>query len=175
MRNRGQMCKGRYKSSLGNCRWGRVFWTTDLEECKTADLVQESKRRFGLVVRLKAIDHYERFLCYLFFLPLPSSFLIWLVSIVTRFLFVGLVEVVRRRHFLWNPNNLIPSDLSWSKAGLKILHPGPVRIAPLLGRSRCHTQPLRESDSLCLGGHFSRYAQALHRLEGFPLPILSRF
>ena len=47
---------------------------TDLGECKTIDLIRESKRRFGFVVRLKTTDHYERFLCYLFFLPLPSIF-----------------------------------------------------------------------------------------------------
>ena len=74
-----QTRKSRYKSylhkgTLGNCGWERVFWATDLEECKTADLVRESKRRFGLVVRLKAIDHYKRFFCYLSFLPLPSVF-----------------------------------------------------------------------------------------------------
>ena len=54
-----------HKGSLGNCGWGRVFWMTDLEKCKTADLVRESKRRFGLVVRLIAIKYNERLLCYL--------------------------------------------------------------------------------------------------------------
>ena len=49
---------------------------TDLEKCKAADLVRKSKRRFGFVVRLKAINHYERFLCYLFFLSLPYGLLI---------------------------------------------------------------------------------------------------
>ena len=38
---------------------------TDLEKCKTADLVRESKRRFGLIVRLIAIEYNERLLCYL--------------------------------------------------------------------------------------------------------------
>ena len=78
MQNRGtnaqgqiqwQMRKGKYKGylyegSLGNYGWGRVFWTTDLEKYKTADLVWESKHRFGLVIGLKAINHYERSLYY---------------------------------------------------------------------------------------------------------------
>ena len=38
---------------------------TDLKKGKTADLVRESKRGFGLVVRLIAIKYYERLLCYL--------------------------------------------------------------------------------------------------------------
>ena len=113
------MRKGRYKdsvykSSLGNYGWGRVLWTTDLGKCKTADLVQESKRRFGLVVRLKAIDHYGRFHCYLSFLSLLNGLLIVWSQIVTKFLFVRLVEVVGRRHSPWNPNDLISSDLFWS-------------------------------------------------------------
>ena len=54
-----------HKGSLENCGWGRVFWTTDLEKCKITDLVWESKRRFGLVVRLIAIKYNERLLCYL--------------------------------------------------------------------------------------------------------------
>ena len=65
-----QMRKGSYKDylhkgNLGNCGWGRVFWTTDFEKCKAADLVRESKRRFGLIVRLIAIEYNERLLCYL--------------------------------------------------------------------------------------------------------------
>ena len=98
----------------------------------------------------------------------------WLVLIVTRF-FVGLVKVVERKHSPWNPNDLISFDLSWSKASLKILHSGPVRTALLPNRSRYHTQPLRESDPLCSAGHLSWCAQTSHRLEGFPLLILSRF
>ena len=138
-----RMRKGRYEgylyeSSSGNCGWGRVFWTTDLEKYKTADLVWESKRRFGLGVRLKAINYYERSICYLFFLLLPSDLLIWLVSIITRFFFIGLVEVIGRRHFPWNSNDLIPSDQSWSEVGLKTLHPGPIQTALLPGMSRCH-------------------------------------
>ena len=72
------------------------------------------KHRGWFVERLKAINHYERFFCYLSFLSLLSGLLIWLVSIVTRFLFVGLIEIVGRRHFPWNPNDLISSDLFWS-------------------------------------------------------------
>ena len=63
-----------HKGSLGNCGWGRVFWTTGLEKCKTADLVRELKRRFGLVVRLIAIEYNKRLLCYL------SSFINLLMS-----------------------------------------------------------------------------------------------
>ena len=67
---RWQTRKGSYegylhKGSSRNCTWGRVFWTTDLEKCKATDLVRESKRRFGLVVRLIAIEYNERLLCYL--------------------------------------------------------------------------------------------------------------
>ena len=77
----GSMRKGKYKGSLrkgslGNYRWGKVFWTTDLGKYKTADLVRESKHRFGLVERLQVIDHYERFLYYLSFLPLSYDLLI---------------------------------------------------------------------------------------------------
>ena len=77
-----QMRKGRYKESVrkgssGNGRGGRVFWTTDLAKCKIADLVRESKRRFGLVVRLIAKECYEDTFYFLSFLPtvlrLPSS------------------------------------------------------------------------------------------------------
>ena len=68
-----QMCKG----SLGDCKWGRIFWITNLEKCKTADLVQESKYRFGLVVRLTANKCYKDTFYFLSFLPtifrLPSS------------------------------------------------------------------------------------------------------
>ena len=65
-----QICKGKYegylhKGSSENCGWGKVFWTTDLEKCKTADLVWESKRRFGLVVRLITIKYNERLLYFL--------------------------------------------------------------------------------------------------------------
>ena len=92
---RWQMRKGRYKGYLhkgssGNCGWGRVFWTTDLEKCKTADLVRESKHRFGLVVRLIANECHEDTFYFLSFLPtvlmLPSSalytcliFLHWII------------------------------------------------------------------------------------------------
>ena len=78
---RWQMRKGRYKDylhkgSLGKCEWGKVFWTTDLEKCKTADLVPESKRRFGLLVRLIANKCHEDTFYFLSFLPtvltLPS-------------------------------------------------------------------------------------------------------
>ena len=172
MQNRGvnvqrqiwwQMHKGRYKGSLrkgslGNCGWRKISWTTDLKKCKIADLVWGSKHSFGLVVRLKAIDHYERFLCYLSFLPLPSSLLTWLVSIITRFLFIGLVEVMRHRHSPWNPHDLISFNLFWSEGSLKTLYPSPVQIAPMSNRSRCHTQPLRKSDLLRPAGHPSRYA-----------------
>ena len=77
-----QTRKGRYegylhKGSLENCGWERVFWTTDLEKCKTTDLVRESKRKFGLVVRLIANECYENIFYFLSFLPtvlsLPSS------------------------------------------------------------------------------------------------------
>ena len=65
-----------HKSSLGNCGWRKVFWTTDLEKCKTTDLVRESKRRFGLVVRLIANKYYGDTFYFLSFLPtvltLPS-------------------------------------------------------------------------------------------------------
>ena len=40
----------------------------------------------------------------------------YLISFVIRFLFVGLVEVVGRRHFPWHPNDLI-----WSEASLKTI------------------------------------------------------
>ena len=49
---------------------------TDLGKCKIADLVRGLKHRFGLVVRRKAINYYERFFCYLSFLLLPSGLLI---------------------------------------------------------------------------------------------------
>ena len=90
-----QMRKGRYESnvrkgSLGNCKWGRVFWTTDLKKCKTTDLVRESKRRFELVVRLIANECYEDTFYFLSFLStvltLPSlvshtclMFLHWII------------------------------------------------------------------------------------------------
>ena len=48
--------------------------TTDLKKYKTADLVRESKRRFGLVVRLIAIKYNERLLYYL------SSYINFLMS-----------------------------------------------------------------------------------------------
>ena len=48
-----------WANAQGQVQWnygyGRVFQITGLKKCKTADLVWESKRRFGLVVRLKAI------------------------------------------------------------------------------------------------------------------------
>ena len=71
---RWQMRKSRYKDYLhkgssGNCGWGRVFWTTDLEKCKTANLVRESKRRFALVVRLIANKCHEDTFYFLSFLP----------------------------------------------------------------------------------------------------------
>ena len=98
--NRGANTQGRYKNSSENCGWGRVFWTTDRGEYKTADLIRELKRRFGLVVRLIANKCYEDTFHFLFFLPLPSGLLNRLVPFVIRFLFVRLVEVVGRRH--WN-------------------------------------------------------------------------
>ena len=92
---RWQMRKSRYKGylhkgSLGNCGWGRVFWTTDLKKCKTADLVQESKHRFGLVIRLIANECHEDKFYFLSFLPtvltLPSlashTYLIFLHQII---------------------------------------------------------------------------------------------
>ena len=71
---RWQMRKSRYEGYLhngssGNCGWGRVFWTTDPEKCKTADLVWESKRRFGLVVRLIANKCHKDTFYFLSFLP----------------------------------------------------------------------------------------------------------
>ena len=45
------------EGNLENCRRGRVFWTTDVEEYKTTDLVWELKRKFGLVIKLKAIKN----------------------------------------------------------------------------------------------------------------------
>ena len=74
-----QMCKGKYKGSMpksssGNCGWGKVFWMTNLEKCKIANLIQESKRKFGLVVRLIDIKYYEKLLCYL------SSYINFLIS-----------------------------------------------------------------------------------------------
>ena len=53
------------KADMGNCGWGKIFWTTDLKKYKIADLVRESKRRFRLIVKLIAIEYIERLLCYL--------------------------------------------------------------------------------------------------------------
>ena len=58
------------------------------------------KRKFNLIVRLKVIEYYERFLCYLAFLPLPSGLFIYLALFIIRFLFVGLIKVVRHRYSL---------------------------------------------------------------------------
>lgn len=55
-----------------------------------------------LVVRLKAMKCYERFLCYLSFLFLSSGLFICLVPFVIRFFFIGLVEVIGRRYSFWN-------------------------------------------------------------------------
>ena len=49
------------QSNLNNWSWEVGF--------KTADLVWESKYRFGLVVRLIANKYYMNLFCYLFFLP----------------------------------------------------------------------------------------------------------
>ena len=65
-RYKGSERKGSSEGSSENCRWGRVFWTTDLKKYKTADLVPESTCRFRLEVKLIAIKHNERLLCYLF-------------------------------------------------------------------------------------------------------------
>ena len=85
--------------------------------------------RYWLVVRLKAIKCYEKFLCYLSFLLIPSSFFNYLVLFVIRFLYVRLIKVMRHRHFSWNPNNLI-----WSKANLKNLYPCLAQTALLSGK-----------------------------------------
>ena len=79
-----QTRKGRYKGSLRKADTravcARAVWgTADGEEYskrlilgsgfKTADLVRESKRRFGLVVRLIANEYYMDSFRYLSFLP----------------------------------------------------------------------------------------------------------
>ena len=56
------------------------------------------QRKGQLVVRLIANKCYEDTSHFLFFLPLPSGLLNRLVPFVISFLFVGLVEVVGRRH-----------------------------------------------------------------------------
>ena len=73
-RYKGNERKGSSEGSSENCRWRRVFWTTDFKKCKTADLVRESKCRFGMEVKLIAIKHNERLLCYL------SSYINLLIS-----------------------------------------------------------------------------------------------
>lgn len=50
------MRKDKYKSNFGNYGWGKIFQTTELGKCKTVNFIQESKYKFGLVVKLKTID-----------------------------------------------------------------------------------------------------------------------
>ena len=74
-----QTRRGKYKGSLRKADTRAVWGTADGEEYskrlilgsgfKTADLVRESKRRFGLVVRLIANEYYVDSFRYLSFLP----------------------------------------------------------------------------------------------------------
>ena len=96
------------------------------------------------------------------------------VLIVTKFLFIRLVEVIEHRHSSWNLNDLICSDLFWSEKSHKSLYPSSFQISLLSDRSKCHTTP-RESDLLRLASHPFCCAQALHKLEAFSLLILLRF
>ena len=84
MQTVGQMYKGRnngkrarqIQEQFRELRMGKSILNNWLCEYKIADLIWELKCRFGLVVKLKAINHYERFFCYLTFLPLLYSLLI---------------------------------------------------------------------------------------------------
>ena len=92
-----QMHKGRYdgylhKGSLRNCGWGRLFWMTNLEKYKTADLIWESKRRFGLVVKLIANKYYEDTFYFLSFLPMVFTF----PSSTSHTCLISLYRIIRK-------------------------------------------------------------------------------
>ena len=85
---------------------------------------------------------------YLFYLSHWSSYC--LVSIATKFLFVGFVEVIGCRHSLWNPKDLIYSDLK------QVSKPSP-RSSP--NSTAVWENSFREPDLLRPAGQTSCYAQ----------------